>query len=194
MPFRFFPKAVIRLADEFKRNCKGVAAIEFALIAPILLVLLIGTAETVTALNHKRKVAQVTSTVADLVAQVSSVSESDLNDIMDASGYILTPYSANGLKIAVASVTFDSDGAPVVDWFRTNITGTMSWVQGAEPPVDIPAALAIPDASIVVSETELIYTPLFASLIQNIFPRATTIFMNDVAFMTPRLATKVEGP
>ncbi|NVK36203.1 MAG: pilus assembly protein [Rhodobacteraceae bacterium] len=176
------------------KDHRGVAAVEFALLAPILIILLIGTAETVTSLNHSRKVDQVTSTVSDLVAQVKSVSSSDLNDIMKVSSYIMYPYSSNGLKIIVASVTFDDKGKPTTDWFKSNSGSNMGWARHAKPPFDIPESLVVPNSSIVVSQTSYTHVPMFASLAQNLFPRAASISMGDVAYMIPRVTNKVQGP
>ncbi len=169
---------------------QGVAAVEFALILPFLLILLIGMAETVSALNHDRKVSQIASSVTDLVAQAETVSSSDISDIMLAAEEILKPYSATGLEVIVASVTFDDEGDAEVDWSKDNSNGS-PWSAGSAPPVEFPDTIAVAGTSLVVGQSTYDYVPMFAALAQNIFPRATSIELSDTYFYKPRLTSTV---
>ncbi len=53
----------------FSRDTRGVAAVEFALILPLLLLLYIGSVEATLLYTTDRGVATIASTVADLVAR-----------------------------------------------------------------------------------------------------------------------------
>lgn len=190
MPFISSFFALRDRLTQLKSDLRGVAAVEFALILPFLLVLLIGMAETVGALNHDRKVSQVASSVADLVAQASSLNSADVTDIMVAAKEIMKPYSATSLDVIIASVTFDENGDPKVDWSRDKSGGT-PWPTDSEPPVTFPAALSIPGTSLVVAQSSYHHVPMFATLAQNIFPRATSIELGDTYYFKPRLSAKV---
>ncbi|MEP2724199.1 MAG: TadE/TadG family type IV pilus assembly protein [Roseibium sp.] len=167
-----------------------MAAVEFALILPFLLLLLIGMAETTSALNQDRKVSQIASSVADLVAQSESISTSEAADIMLAASAIMSPYESSRLSVTIASVTFDDEGNGEVDWSVDQDGGT-PWAAGSEPPIDIPETIAKAGTSIVVGQSSYTYIPMFASLAQNLFPSASTIPMGDVYFLRPRLSTSV---
>jgi Flp pilus assembly protein TadG len=98
----------------------GVAALEFALIFPVMLMLFIGSFETTNLVLASMKLEAAAETVADLVAQtrVNTVLQStDFTNITNAAKQVLTPLPTSGtqLKIAYASVTY-STGAPVIDW------------------------------------------------------------------------------
>jgi Flp pilus assembly protein TadG len=98
----------------------GVAAIEFALIFPILLLLFIGSFETANLVLASMKLEASAETAADLVAQtrVNTVLQStDFTNITNAAKQVLTPLPTSGtqLKVAYASVTY-STGAAVIDW------------------------------------------------------------------------------
>ncbi|MBD3756003.1 MAG: pilus assembly protein, partial [Gammaproteobacteria bacterium] len=99
-----------------RRDNRGVAAVEFALILPFMIILLIGMAETTTGLNQNRKVNQVASSIGDIVAREITVTKASLQDIMAARNYIMMPYDASGMTVVVASVSFDKDKKATVDW------------------------------------------------------------------------------
>ena len=98
------------------RDKRGVSAIEFALLAPIILLMYVGTAEIGNLLTVERRVETVASTAADLTAQVKQVSNSDLSDISDASKSILAPYDTTPLKIVLSSVVADQNNNGKVAW------------------------------------------------------------------------------
>ncbi len=98
------------------RDKRGVSAVEFALLAPIILLMYIGTAEIGNLLTVERRVETVASTAADLTAQVKKVSNSDLTDISDASKSILAPYDTTPLKIVLSSVVADQNNNGKVAW------------------------------------------------------------------------------
>jgi Flp pilus assembly protein TadG len=189
MPRSFLP--FLKIATrKISGDKSGIAAVEFALILPFLLILLIGTAESVGALNHDRKVSQIASSVTDLVAQAESISTGEIADIMRAATEIMLPYSDTPLDVIIASVTFDEDGDPEVDWSRDK-SGSTPWAAGSTPPIEFPEAISVPGSSLVVGQSSYSYTPMFSSLLQNIFPRATSIEFGDVYYYKPRLTGTV---
>jgi Flp pilus assembly protein TadG len=181
-----------RCLYRFRTDGTGVAAVEFALILPFLLILLIGMAETTTALNADRKVSQVASSAADLVAQTEAINKSEVLNIMKAADAIMDPYDGTTLKVTIASVGFDDEGNAEVLWSVDQDGNTpTSWVKGQTPPIDIPESIAIAGTTLIVGKTSYIHVPMFASLAQNIFPRASSILLGDTYFLRPRLSTEV---
>ncbi|MBD8892330.1 TadE/TadG family type IV pilus assembly protein [Roseibium litorale] len=180
----------VSLFIRLQKNTRGVAAVEFALILPFLIILLIGMAEATTGLNQNRKVAQVASSIGDMVARATSVSSTSLADLMKARTYIMEPYDASNMTVIVASVSFDKDKKATVDWSADQSGGT-PWAKDQAPPITIPDGAIAANKSIIVCQTKYTYVPMFASLAQNIFPRATSIDMSGVVFLRPRLTTKV---
>src|SRR5262245_32494795 len=75
------------------RDRRGVAAIEFAFIAPLLFVMYFSTLELSLGIETSKKVSRVGSTVADLVAQQPSMSKAELDAIMVIGRSILQPYN-----------------------------------------------------------------------------------------------------
>ncbi|NBN64667.1 pilus assembly protein [Microvirga tunisiensis] len=179
-----------RRLKSFKSDKRGVAAVEFALLLPMLLIILIGMAETTEALNFKRKLGQTASSLADLVSQAESISRAEISDLNVATKWIMDPFPTTGITTVTASVQFDATGKARVAWSVDEKGGT-PWATGSTPPVAIPAGLNRPNTTTIVSLVKGTYTPMFAGLVTNIFPRAGTIPMEDIFFLRPRFTEAV---
>ena len=84
-----------RLMRRLQANDQGVAAIEFAFIAPLVFTLFVGAVEVSQAFTVDRRVMQVASTTGDLVARAdASITQSEMSDIMAVGSYIMLPYSS----------------------------------------------------------------------------------------------------
>jgi len=113
----------MRFFRRFGRDQRGVSAVEFALIAPFMILLYFGLAELCQALIAERKASHVASAVGDLVAQSESVTAAStstgptsLPDIFKIGNQIMAPYDTSTLQIRVTSVTANSTAVPKVDW------------------------------------------------------------------------------
>jgi Flp pilus assembly protein TadG len=107
--------AVHRLI-RFARDRKGVAAVEFALIAPVLILIYMGLAEVTMALMADRRASHATAVVADLVAQDTLTTRGELNDLFSIAEEILSPFSPAGMKIRTTAIRADANGVPKVVW------------------------------------------------------------------------------
>lgn len=138
------------------RDRHGMSAVEFALIAPVLIMIYVGVAEINSLLTVYRRTATVAATAADLTAQVKSVSTSDLNDITEAAGAILTPYSTEPLKLVVSSVVANNNNDGKVAWSYANKGA------GRAPGSNytVPPGLTEPGSSVIVAEVTYDYAPL----------------------------------
>ena len=101
----------------------GLAAVEFAIIAPVLVTMLLGTIELCNALECHQKVTRVASTAADLVAQASKVSNADLQDVFSAAAAVIYPFQQDDVAIVVSSVVSDGTGNGTVAWSVANAAG-----------------------------------------------------------------------
>ena len=95
-------------AARFTRDKRGIAAIEFALIVPLMLTMYLGTIEISTAVSINKKVSRVSATVADLVTQQTEVNKSQLEDIMAVGESVLFPYVADKPDITIIAINVDS--------------------------------------------------------------------------------------
>jgi hypothetical protein len=103
---------------------RGIAAVEFALVIPLLLVMFIGTIEVLTLYRTEAKlnalafnvaqsvsITQSVSTASAPIASTATTSITSLNDICQGALLGLQPFPSSGLTIAIASVTEESGPA-----------------------------------------------------------------------------------
>jgi Flp pilus assembly protein TadG len=82
--------AISRTAYRLRTRDDGVAAVEFALIAPIMAVMLIGAIEMSGAVTIDRRVSQVAATTGDLTARFDgSITPADVEEIKNIGSWIL---------------------------------------------------------------------------------------------------------
>jgi Flp pilus assembly protein TadG len=100
-----FARQLAAAVRSFRSHCGGMAAVEFAMILPVMIGLLIGVVELSYALTVTARVQQVASSMADLVARAENqISQSNITDIMNAGSFLLAPYSQQPLTITVLQV------------------------------------------------------------------------------------------
>lgn len=96
----------------FRKDKKGLAAVEFALLLPVMITLFFGMVEVSMSLNARAAVVNVASVTADLVAQKSTVTGSDIKNVFGAASAILFPNAPAGATIEIYSIVDDgSQGA-----------------------------------------------------------------------------------
>jgi Flp pilus assembly protein TadG len=139
------------------RDQRGMSAVEFAMLVPILILMYVGTVEIGNLLTVTRRVETVASTAADLTAQKREVSNDDLRDIVDASTSILAPYDTTPLKVVVSSVVADQNNQGKVAWSCSS-SGSG---RAAGASYALPTGTTAANSSVIVAEVTYAFTPLF---------------------------------
>jgi Flp pilus assembly protein TadG len=170
-----------RRIRSFRRNGKGVAAIEFGLLAPFMIAMWLGSIELSQGVSADRKVSHASSALADLITQQTNLTAVELDDIMDATQAIMMPFNVNNLSIEVAGVRIDANGDTEVMWSETR-NGTAPAVGGTYA---IPAPLVIPDTFLVVARLAYSHTPATAKVITG------AIELTDDFFLRPRRSDEI---
>lgn len=173
--------------QRFTRDERGISAVEFALLAPILIFFYMGMSEFCGAFMAQKRMSHATSMVADLVAQEKAVTPSALSDISDIGGLIMKPFPSTTLHTRVSSVT-RTGGVLKVDWswghglaaLRKDSTFTLP------PGVTDGADLVAENQSLIVSESSYEYV----SIAKYIIPKP--IKFSRFYFLRPRHTDKVE--
>lgn len=157
----------------FRTNAAGTSAVEFAFILPIMVVLYFGCVEVSEAVSVNRKITSASSAAGDLVSQVSSISNSEIEDIFDAAEAIMTPYSAAPMEIIISSVLIDSSGNATIRW--SDAQNATRYNVG--DPANIPATLAIPDTTLIMTEVNYTYTSVFSDFFAGPIPLGETFYL-----------------
>ena len=172
------------LASRFVRGTQAVAAVEFAFILPLMVVLYLGTFEIVPIIAVKRLVTLTASTVANVTTQYASISVSTtMPDILNASSDVLTPYASSNATVVVSLITIDASGNATITWSQA-LNGAARIVG---QPVTVPPALDVPNTSLVWGETTYAYSPAIDLL------HLGTMNLYSSVYMPPRSSSGTIG-
>jgi Flp pilus assembly protein TadG len=157
---RSMTRRLLSKLRQFANDHSGVAALEFALIGPFMIVLYLGAVEISLALSIDRKITSAASALADLVAQDDVITDSEMESILAAGEAIIAPFDAGPLQLRVTSVFMSLDGDVEVQW--SDAQGMAPYSEGGAIPV--PSGVLQPNRSIVMVEVEYVYDTLFTEL------------------------------
>lgn len=190
MPSTFSLAARIRFYfGTFTSDTSAVAAVEFALIAPLLMLMTFGTFEVSRALVAHKRFQRATAMVGDLVSREKQIGSSlstantALDGMLVSAQHAMEPFSATPLQIAITQLRASASDASVtkVEW---------SWSYHSAPIKSCGDTKSMPDQNMiskgdaaVVIEAQYTYEPLLA----NILPGITqTMVWSDTMSFAPR--------
>ena len=192
-PFFFRSRVgMMALLRRLAARTEGVAAVEFALIAPIMLTLFVGVVEMSQAVTANRRVTQVGSTTGDLVARSdATISDSDILDIMKVGSYLLAPFASNTLTVDIRVIgTSTTATATKLQWICSYNGANPSSVSCSCPktPYPIPAGLVGTNDFVVMSTVTYGYRPpIFDKFMKSAFGGAGgTYSMQETVYLKPR--------
>jgi Flp pilus assembly protein TadG len=174
----------------FFEDRSGIAATEFAVIVPIMLVMFFGTVEFSSGVAVDRKVSLVARAMANLTSQGATASAADLTNFYVAGTLIMAPYATPNMTISELYIDPLSGNARV------------QWSQGASPrsvsstyPIPssliatTPKGVIIPNQYVILAEVNTVYVPAVGYVMA---PSGVTL--SDVAYAIPRQSTCVFFP
>jgi Flp pilus assembly protein TadG len=174
----------------FQADEKGISAVEFAFVLPVLLSIFIGVTEVGQAISISRKVTITTRTITDLVTQNTTLSQSELNTLLEASAETIAPYASSNLSITVSEIYTNSSGQSTVCW-----SGSYPYTTNALTPgttFQLPANLLTAGSNGSYTPTYLLYgmvsyayTPTFG---YNIIG---TMSLADHIYLAPRNSSSI---
>jgi Flp pilus assembly protein TadG len=163
------------LPHRLARDERGVSAVEFALILPLMVSLYLGCVEISDGVGADRKLTLTASTVANLVAQSTSISASDMSNMLDAASAVMTPYSNTALKVTVSCLNIDANKSVTVKWSATRGGSALSG------SVSIPTDLQVPNSQLIFTQATYAYTPTIGYTITG------TLNLSEQMYMMPRI-------
>lgn len=185
-------------ASRLAGDRRGVAAVEFAFIAPVLLALYFVTMELTQGIESNKKVSRVGSMVADLVTQQSDLKASELDAIMKIGNAIIYPYNRSTPTIEVTGIWIgeEKDAEPTVQWSRKVVDNVYG--NGLEPgtKVSVPDTLKIGGTFLVQVDASLGYRPVITWAAEKkaaigLAAAFDKIEMDETYYLRPRMTTKI---
>lgn len=145
-------------ARRLARDRKGVGAIEFAIVFPVLVMLYLGAFEITIGLSVSKRTTRAAGSIADIITQQQSVTKSSLTDIAKAAPAIFAPYDGSGLSLKVTAIQIDGSANPTVLW---------SWAPSGAAPYaknsavsDVPTEMKKANSFLIRTELSTPYTLL----------------------------------
>jgi Flp pilus assembly protein TadG len=181
-------KKISLCARGLVNDCRGVAAIEFAVIVPVMLVMFFGVVEFSSGVAVNRKVTLVARTLSDLVSQSTTVLDSDLTNAGQTAKAMLTPYPAVPLKSTITELYVDKTTKVArVQWSKQltiDSSGNVTFGVSPHAPKDvvaIPTALQVGDTYLIWIEVGYVYVPAVGYVMAK-----TGVPLSDFTYTRPR--------
>lgn len=177
-PIKNFRQTVRR----FKTDNKGVAAIEFAFIAPVMITMYFGLAEIAEAISVNRSISHSTNVAGDLATQQAELSSPDVEEVLAAALRVMNASNISNVSIDIRSFSQDSSGI--------NVEGVVQLNDGAStlPAFDVATvddAILSEDSGVVVTRVAYTYSPLKLRFFD------TDITLQETFLLKPRRSDSV---
>ena len=165
----------------FAGDRRGVAAVEFALVVPVVIVVYLAGFEVMEASTVYRKVTDTTVQLANVTSQYTSMTCTDGSNVLGASSQIMTPYPITSLSIVLSEVTTNNKGVGKVAWSQA-YQGT---ALATGKKVTMPTGYQTPNTSYILVETTYAYEPVIGGAF------VKPINMTNQIFMLPRSSSSI---
>lgn len=169
-------------------DVSGASGVEFAIIFPIMIVLLAGTVDLGQGLMVSRKMNQTVATLGDMVSQKSTWNDDDVKAIVAGSATIIQPFDSSQLAIQLAIVNVDTNLKATVNWGEAY--NALALTKGADSPVSIPAGIAQSGVQLIAVNATYTLTTPFSSLLAPV-TGVTSYHFSKNYIIRPRITDSV---
>ena len=166
----------------FFRAKKGLAAVEFALIAPMMITLLFGSIEVIDALGTNRRAQNVASSIADVTSRDTEISNAELTGLWTAANLLMFPDDGSTIQVRISCISINSATDARVVWSEGH-NGYAA--RAANSTVPLPSAMMTVGSSIIMAETIYEYHPPLRFLFGN------NVNMDNVSYRRSRLVDPI---
>jgi Flp pilus assembly protein TadG len=173
--------------QKFRKGEGGIAAIEFAIVFPVMILMYFGMLDLTQFITVNRRVQAAAAVVADLVtANEKQVSSSQVTDYYNAADMMLAPTPPSNVRVEV--FTFKSDGS--LRWSSNNGRGPNC---GNDPTsANLGTMRGTPPANdVTVSRVCSSYQPFFGQFMGSTLLGTSSITLTKAIYQRPRLSPKL---
>jgi len=179
----------------FLASTRGIAAVEFAMVLPVLALLFLASFDGGRAISIYMKVRAATYALDAITNQYSTIQSTDMTSIVGATSAVLAPYSNSPLVVTISQLSIANSSAShsTVSW-SYSLNGT---ALAQNSSVSIPAGLLHSSTYdscgsypcyLIMAQTSYTYTPMFG------YFGSGGITMSDQLYTTPRISACILYP
>jgi len=173
-------RAAAKIFRRFLTSTRGVAAIEFAAVLPVLAVIFLGSFDGGRAIAIYLKVRSATFALAAITNQFPTIQSADMTGIINAVEQVMAPYPYAPAVITVSQIAIDKKKKATIAWSYSQ-GGT---ARGQGSAITVPANLAVKSSYLIFAEVSYNFTPMFGFF-------GSAITFSDNLYVTPRSSTCV---
>ncbi|MDR7118567.1 pilus assembly protein [Caulobacter sp. BE254] len=167
----------------FWRDRRGVSAVEFALIAPVLIIFYFGMAEMTQAMLAQRRLSHLAASIGDVVARDQQLTDARVADLFSVGNVLMSPFPTSTLRLCLVSIVSDANGKDVVAW--SDPSNAPVDCPARNDVLDIPVSVLPAGKSVIMSKASYEYNSVFKFMI----PQALTF--RRTYYLKPRLSEQV---
>jgi Flp pilus assembly protein TadG len=177
-----FPR---RLLARFRRDFQGAATVEFAILLPVILSMLVIIVVGGEGFELNRKITMVVRTLTDLATQQTNIGTSSTTytytQILNAASLVVQPYSSSSLGMVLSEISTNGSGTGTVTWSKANSNAT---ALSAGSSVTVPSNITS-SGYLILGTASYSYTPL------GIFIPMAAFTITDSLYLAPRTGANV---
>lgn len=183
-----------RFARRLGADDRGVAAVEFAFIMPIMLTLYLGAMEASQGFDINKRVGRAANMVADMITQQSLITRGELSAVSEIGESILFPYKRTKPDVEMVGIRITNDNPPrsIVEWSMKRSNGASSTPLGKGSAITVPNRLKVAGTFLVKAKVNLRYEPVTTWTLRNGGNSSGSFNMSRELFLRPRLVGIVE--
>jgi len=194
-----------RLERDFVRDRSAIAAVEFAFIVPLMLVVFFATVEFSSGLASARKVTLTASALTDLTSemqaagQIAPIADTDFQGMFTSGISIMNPYLQGGTSSVTAQISeiyVDPSKNATIQWSRAATLAPsatqasfVTSTHNVGDPIVLPSALQVANTYVILSEVSYTYLPMTGYISTVGLMAKTGVNLSDVAYSRPRQAS-----
>jgi len=173
------------LARRFQKDEDGVAAIEFAIIAPVMIMMYFGLAEIASAISVDRRVSHGTNVAGDLATQQPELKDDDIEEVVSAALRVLNIQDVNSVSLDIESFILPAAGQPPESQGRIRVNNAAgNW--GVFDASGLDQKLLNENSGVVVTRLSYQYTPVEMRYFDS------TVNLKETFMLKPRRSDAVQ--
>ncbi len=174
----------------FARDQRGVSAVEFALLLPVMILIYAGVADVSRGVDANRKVSRVASMVGDLISRQISVMPAQLDDVFKIGATLMIP-SGTAPEIRVSFIKVEAvQNRPnlivKLDWSQktAGFKESSNRVDRENKQTYLPENLRQEPMNYIRVEAQYTYKPLLSAVLPD-------IAMEEIYYISPRYSDTI---